>query len=352
MTVLVTGGAGFIGANFVRDWLAQSDEPVVNLDKLTYAGNLENLAGLERDERHIFVRGDIGDQPLIDRLLAAHRPRAIINFAAESHVDRSIHGPADFIQTNVMGTFHLLEAARHYWPDLSKPAAFRFLHVSTDEVYGSLGPNDPPFTETSPYAPNSPYSASKAASDHLVRAYHHTYGLPVLTTNCSNNYGPYQFPEKLIPLMIHNALKGEALPVYGDGQNRRDWLFVADHCRAVRRVLEAGRPGEVYNIGGLTEKPNLDIVHTLCRLLDAMHPDPAGSYQRLINHVKDRPGHDRRYAIDTTKIHRELDWKPLESFETGIAKTVRWYLDNGAWVEHVVSGSYRDWVRTNYGARD
>jgi dTDP-glucose 4,6-dehydratase len=352
MTVLVTGGAGFIGANFVRDWLAQCDEPVVNLDKLTYAGNLENFADLERDERHIFVRGDIGDRPLVDRLLARHRPRAIINFAAESHVDRSIHGPADFIQTNVMGTFHLLEAARHYWPGLSTPSAFRFLHVSTDEVYGSLGPDDPPFTESSPYAPNSPYSASKAASDHLVRAYYHTYGLPVLTTNCSNNYGPYQFPEKLIPLTIHNALKGEALPIYGDGQHRRDWLFVADHCRAVRRVLEAGQPGEVYNIGGETEKANLDIVHTLCRLLDAMHPDPAGSYQRLISHVKDRLGHDRRYSIDTTKIHRELDWRPSESFETGIAKTVRWYLDNGPWVEHVVSGSYRDWVRTNYGARD
>ncbi len=351
--ILVTGGAGFIGANFVLDWRAVDDEAVINLDKLTYAGNLENLVRLQGDARHQFVQGDIGDRALVDRLLAEHRPRAIVNFAAESHVDRSIHGPEDFIQTNVVGTFHLLESVRAYWGELTgaDKANFRFLHVSTDEVYGSLGPGDAPFTETTPYAPNSPYSACKAASDHLVRAYHHTYGLPVLTTNCSNNYGPYQFPEKLIPLMIHNALAGKALPIYGDGQNVRDWLFVSDHCAAIRRVLEAGRPGEVYNIGGWNELPNLDIVHTLCGLLDAMQPDPAGPYTRLITYVKDRPGHDRRYAIDASRIHRALDWKPAETFETGIAKTVRWYLDNQDWVNHIVTGDYQHWTEKNYGGR-
>ncbi len=351
--ILVTGGAGFIGANFVLDWLAQSDEPVINLDKLTYAGNLENLASLSGETRHIFVHGDIGDRALVDRLLAEHRPRAIVNFAAESHVDRSIHGPEDFVQTNVVGTFHLLEAARGYWGELTgaERAHFRFLQVSTDEVYGSLGPGDAPFTETIPYAPNSPYSASKAASDHLVRAYHHTYGLPVLTTNCSNNYGPYQFPEKLIPLMIHNALLGKPLPIYGDGMNVRDWLFVGDHCAAIRRVLEAGTPGQVYNIGGWNEMPNLDIVQTICRLLDQFQADAAGPYTRLITYVKDRPGHDRRYAIDATKMHRELGWKPAETFATGIAKTVRWYLDHPDWVTHIVSGDYQAWTAQNYGAR-
>ncbi|TSA20087.1 MAG: dTDP-glucose 4,6-dehydratase [Betaproteobacteria bacterium] len=351
--ILVTGGAGFIGANFVLDWLAGTDEAVVNLDKLTYAGNLENLASLDGDARHHFVRGDIGDRKVVDRLLAEHRPRAVINFAAESHVDRSIHGPEDFVQTNVVGTFHLLEAARAYWGGLNATdqAAFRFLHVSTDEVYGSLGPTDAPFTETTAYAPNSPYSASKAASDHLVRAYHHTYGLPVLTTNCSNNYGPFQFPEKLIPLMIHNALTGKPLPIYGDGQNVRDWLYVADHCSAIRRVLEAGRPGEVYNIGGWNEMPNLAIVHTICTLLDEMQPDPAGAYARLITHVHDRPGHDRRYAIDATKIDRELGWRPAETFATGIKKTVRWYLDQQGWTANIVSGEYRQWLTTNYGDR-
>jgi dTDP-glucose 4,6-dehydratase len=349
--ILVTGGAGFIGANFVLDWLAQHDEPVVNLDKLTYAGNLENLASLQGDARYMFVAGDIGDRALVDRLLAEHRPRAIVNFAAESHVDRSIHGPEDFIQTNVVGTFHLLESVRAYWGELegSDKAGFRFLHVSTDEVYGSLGRDDAPFTEATPYAPNSPYSASKAASDHLVRAYHHTYGLPVLTTNCSNNYGPYQFPEKLIPLMIHNALSGKPLPIYGDGMNVRDWLYVGDHCAAIRRVLETGKPGEVYNIGGWNEMPNLDIVHTICGLLDQMQPDAAGPYARLITYVKDRPGHDRRYAIDASKIHRELGWKPAETFATGIAKTVRWYLDQRQWVAHIVNGDYRNWVTRQYG---
>jgi dTDP-glucose 4,6-dehydratase len=351
--ILVTGGAGFIGANFVLDWLAEADEPVVNLDALTYAGNLENLAAVQGDGRHIFIPGDIGDRAGVDRLLAEHRPRAIINFAAESHVDRSIHGPEAFIQTNVVGTFHLLDAARAYWGELTgaAKAAFRFLHVSTDEVYGSLGPGDAPFTETTPYAPNSPYSASKAASDHLVRAYHHTYGLPVLTTNCSNNYGPFQFPEKLIPLMIHNALTGKPLPIYGDGQNVRDWLYVADHCSAIRRVLEAGRPGEVYNIGGWNEMPNLDIVHTVCDLLDQEQPDSAGAYRRLMTYVQDRPGHDRRYAIDATKIDRELGWRPAETFASGIAKTVRWYLDHRAWTANIVSGEYRHWLATNYGGR-
>jgi len=352
--LLVTGGAGFIGSNFILDWLRASDEPVLNLDKLTYAGNLENLAALKGDARHNFVQGDIGDRALVEKLLKQHRPRAIVNFAAESHVDRSIHGPEDFIQTNVVGSFHLLEEARAYWaalPDAEK-AAFRFLHVSTDEVYGSLGPSDPAFTEATPYAPNSPYSASKAASDHLVRAYHHTYGLPVLTTNCSNNYGPYQFPEKLIPLMILNATRGKPLPIYGDGTNVRDWLYVGDHCTAIREVLARGRLGETYNIGGWNEKPNLEIVNTICALLDELRPDPAGPHARLITYVKDRPGHDRRYAIDARKIERELGWRPAETFDTGIRKTVRWYLDNMAWVEHVASGEYRHWLEKNYQARE
>jgi len=349
--ILVTGGAGFIGANFVLDWLAQSDEPVVNLDKLTYAGNLENLASLQVDARHVFVRGDIGDTALVERLLSEHRPRAVVNFAAESHVDRSIHGPEDFIQTNIVGTFRLLEAVRTYWSGLAGEAktAFRFLHVSTDEVYGSLKSGEPAFTEQHRYEPNSPYSASKAASDHLVRAYHHTYGLPVLTTNCSNNYGPYHFPEKLIPLMIVNALGGKALPVYGDGQQIRDWLYVKDHCSAIRRVLEAGRLGEVYNVGGWNEKPNIEIVDTVCALLDELQPRADGkSYREQITFVKDRPGHDRRYAIDAHKLERELGWRPAETFDTGIRKTVRWYLDNQAWVAGVTSGSYRQWVERHY----
>ena len=348
--ILITGGAGFIGANFVLDWLSKSDEPVLNLDKLTYAGNLKNLSSLHRDPRHIFVQGDIGDHALIRKLLDQYRPRAIVNFAAESHVDRSIHGPEDFIQTNVVGTFHLLQETRRYWLSLSETeqAAFRFLHVSTDEVYGSLGAADAPFTETTPFAPNSPYSASKASSDHLVRAYHHTYGLPVLTTNCSNNYGPYQFPEKLIPLMILNATQGKPLPIYGDGMNVRDWLYVTDHCSAIRTVLQDGRLGETYNIGGWNEMPNIEIVKTVCALLDEMHPDKAGPYARLLNYVKDRPGHDRRYAIDASKIHSELGWKPAETFETGIRKTVRWYLDNMGWVENVASGEYRKWLDINY----
>lgn len=352
MTILVTGGAGFIGSNFVLDWLAQCDEPVVNLDKLTYAGNLENLASLQGDARHIFVQGDLGDRALVDALLAQHRPRAVLHFAAESHVDRSIHGPEDFIQTNIVGTFRLLEAVRAYWSALPEPekTAFRFLHVSTDEVYGTLCHDDPPFAETNPYEPNSPYSASKAASDHLVRAWHHTYGLPVLTTNCSNNYGPYHFPEKLIPLMIVNALAGKPLPVYGDGQQIRDWLYVKDHCSAIRCVLEAGRLGETYNIGGWNEKPNLEIVHTVCTLLDELRPKGDGrSYKSQITHVQDRPGHDRRYAIDARKIERELGWKPAETFETGIRKTVQWYLAHPEWVRHVQSGSYRKWVNKQYG---
>ncbi|MCX7256533.1 MAG: dTDP-glucose 4,6-dehydratase [Polaromonas sp.] len=351
MTLLITGAAGFIGANFVLDWLAQSDETVVNLDKLTYAGNLESLASLQGDARHIFVQGDIGDGALVARLLAEYRPRAVLNFAAESHVDRSIHSPEDFIQTNVVGTFRLLEAVRAYWgalPEADK-AAFRFLHVSTDEVYGSLGKNDPAFTETHRYEPNSPYSASKAASDHLVRAYHHTYGLPVLTTNCSNNYGPYHFPEKLIPLMIVNALAGKALPVYGDGMQVRDWLYVKDHCSAIRRVLQAGQPGEVYNVGGWNEKPNIEIVNTVCALLDELRPRADGTrYSAQISYVKDRPGHDRRYAIDASKIERELGWKPAETFASGIRKTVQWYLANPDWVAHVQSGAYRDWIQTQY----
>ena len=353
MTVLVTGGAGFIGGNFVLDGLARSDERIVNLDALTYAGNLQTLAPLAKDSRHVFVHGDICDRALVDRMLAEHRPRAIVHFAAESHVDRSIHGPGAFMRTNVEGTFTLLEAARAYWGRLEGDAKadFRFLHVSTDEVYGSLGKNDEPFTETHPYEPNSPYSASKAASDHLVRAWHHTYGLPVLTTNCSNNYGPYQFPEKLIPLMIVNALAGKPLPIYGDGMNVRDWLYVTDHCSGIRRVLEAGRVGETYNIGGWNEMPNLEIVHTLCDLLDELRPDPAGSYRRLITYVKDRPGHDRRYAIDARKIERELGWRPAETFVTGIRKTVQWYLEHPQWIADVQSGAYRDWVAANYGAR-
>lgn len=351
MSILVTGGAGFIGSNFVLDWLAQSDEAVVNLDALTYAGNLQNLASLQGDARHVFVQGDIGDRALVDRLLAEHRPRAVVHFAAESHVDRSIHGPGAFIKTNVEGTFTLLEAARGYWSALEgeAKAAFRFLHVSTDEVYGSLAPDAPAFTENHPYEPNSPYSASKAASDHLVRAWHHTYGLPVLTTNCSNNYGPYHFPEKLIPLMIVNALAGKPLPVYGDGRQIRDWLYVKDHCAGIRTVLAKGRTGETYNIGGWNEKANIEIVHTVCALLDEMKPDAAGPYARLITHVKDRPGHDRRYAIDARKIEHELAWRPAETFESGIEKTVRWYLDNADWVANVQSGGYRDWLAKQYG---
>ena len=351
--ILVTGGAGFIGANFVLDWLAATGEPVVNLDKLTYAGNLENLASIANDERHVFVRGDICDRALLDRLFAEYRPRAVVHFAAESHVDRSIHGPAEFMRTNVEGTFSLLEAARTYWTGLDeeqKPA-FRFLHVSTDEVYGSLELNDPPFTEAHPHQPNSPYSASKAASDHLVRAWHHTYGLPVLTTNCSNNYGPYQFPEKLIPLMIANALAGKPLPIYGDGLNVRDWLFVTDHCVAIRTVLARGVLGETYNVGGWNEMPNLEIVHMLCDLLDELCPSAEGTYRRLITYVKDRPGHDRRYAIDARKIERELGWRPAETFLTGIRKTVQWYLENQEWVRHVQSGEYQQWVAKNYAER-
>ena len=368
--ILVTGGAGFIGANFVLDWLEQSDEAVINLDVLTYAGNLENLAPLAGDERHLFVQGDIGDANLVSSLLNEHRPRAVINFAAESHVDRSIHGPADFIQTNIVGTFRLLEAVRVYWNNLQGEARqnFRFLHVSTDEVYGSLAKDDPTFTETNRYEPNSPYSASKAASDHLVRACHHTYGLPVLTTNCSNNYGPYQFPEKLIPLVIVNALAGKSLPVYGDGRQIRDWLYVKDHCRAIRRVLEAGKVGEVYNIGGWNEKTNIDIVQTVCDILGELRPlavaeggelkvgsgkeaSPLPTYHSLITYVADRPGHDRRYAIDASKIERDLGWRPAETFETGIRKTVRWYLENQSWVSNVQSGTYREWVEKNYTGR-
>jgi dTDP-glucose 4,6-dehydratase len=352
--ILVTGGAGFIGANFVLDWLAQSDEAIINLDALTYAGNLQSLASLGADKRHIFVQGDIGDSTLVGDLLAQNRPRSIINFAAESHVDRSIHGPEDFIQTNIVGTFRLLEAVRVYWGGLNSEVKqrFRFLHVSTDEVYGSLAKNEPAFSETRRYEPNSPYSASKAASDHLVRAYHHTYGLPVLTTNCSNNYGPYHFPEKLIPLMIINALAGKPLPIYGDGQQIRDWLYVKDHCGAIRLVLEAGRVGEVYNIGGCNEKPNIEIVHTVCALLDELRPRIDGkSYREQIAYVTDRPGHDRRYAIDAGKIERELGWKPAETFETGIRKTVQWYLDNQGWVSNVQSGAYRTWVEKNYQGR-
>jgi dTDP-glucose 4,6-dehydratase len=350
--ILVTGGAGFIGSNFVIDWLAASGEAVVNLDKLTYAGNLANLASLAGDQRHAFVRGDITDRELLDRLFAAHRPRAVVHFAAESHVDRSIHEPAAFVRTNVVGTFELLEAARSYWQGLGPDGkdAFRFLHVSTDEVYGSLGESDPAFTETTPYAPNSPYSASKAGSDHLVRAYHHTYGLPVITTNCSNNYGPYQFPEKLIPLMIANALEGNALPVYGDGRQVRDWLYVGDHCEAIRVALARGTPGETYNVGGNAERHNIDVVHALCDTLQSLRPREGG-YRALVTSVADRPGHDRRYAIDAAKIRASLGWVPRETFETGLARTVRWYLDNAQWVAQVKSGEYRQWLETNYGAR-
>lgn len=353
MSILVTGGAGFIGSNFVLDWLGVSDEAVINVDKLTYAGNMENLASLEGDDRLVFIRGDIGDAALMARLLAEHKPRAVVNFAAESHVDRSIHGPEDFIQTNIVGTFHLLESVRAYWNALEGDAKdeFRFLHVSTDEVYGSLSKTDPAFSETNRYEPNSPYSASKAASDHLVRAYHHTYGLPVLTTNCSNNYGPYHFPEKLIPLCILNALGGKPLPIYGDGQQVRDWLYVKDHCSAIRRVLEVGRLGEVYNVGGWNEKANLDVVNTLCSILDELQPRADGKpYSSQITFVKDRAGHDRRYAIDASKLEKELGWKPAETFDTGIRKTVEWYLDNQPWVANVSSGAYQDWVTKQYSA--
>ncbi len=355
-TVLVTGGAGFIGANFVLDWIQSGLGKVINLDKLTYAGNLENLADIADSPAHVFVHGDIGDRALLAKLLAEHKPRAVINFAAESHVDRSIHGPEDFIQTNVVGTFHLLEEVRAYWntlvadyPEEKTTPQFRFLHVSTDEVYGTLGPNDPAFTETTPYAPNSPYSASKAASDHLVRAYHHTYGLPALTTNCSNNYGPYHFPEKLIPLCLLNALSGKPLPIYGDGQQIRDWLYVKDHCSAIRRVLDAGTLGETYNVGGWNEKTNLDVIKTLCSILNELKPRADGKgYEEQICFVKDRPGHDRRYAIDASKLEQDLGWKPAETFETGIRKTISWYLQHQAWVDHAASGEYRHWVSRHY----
>lgn len=347
MTILVTGGAGFIGANFVLDWFATSDEKLVTLDALTYAGNRNNLAGLDGDARHAFVHGSIGDTALVLRLLEQHDIRAVVNFAAESHVDRSISGPAPFFETNVMGTVGLLEAARQFAPGRSD---FRFLHVSTDEVYGTLAPDDPPFAETNPYAPNSPYAASKASSDHVVRAYHETYGLPVLVTNCSNNYGPRQFPEKLIPLIIHNALAGKALPVYGDGLQVRDWLYVGDHCSALRRVLEAGAIGETYNVGGDNQKTNIEVVRTLCTLLDGKRPRADGrSYAEQITHVTDRPGHDRRYAIDARKIERELGWTPAETFEHGLDRTVDWYLENQAWVSDVTSGAYREWVARQYG---
>ena len=353
MTILVTGGAGFIGSNFVHAWLAQHEEVLVNLDKLTYAGNLRNLHALAGDRRHHFVQGDIGDTTLVSQLLASHQPRAVLHFAAESHVDRSIHGPMDFIQTNVVGTFQLLESVRAYWAGLDDQAKqdFRFLHVSTDEVYGSLAPDAPAFSETNLYEPNSPYSASKAASDHLVRAWHHTYGLPVLTTNCSNNYGPYHFPEKLIPLVIHNALAGKPLPIYGDGQQVRDWLYVLDHCKAIMRVLQDGRLGETYNVGGWNEKPNIEVVRTLCSLLDELQPRADGqSYATQMTFVKDRLGHDRRYAIDARKLERELGWRPEETFETGLRKTVQWYLSHSDWVEEVTSGSYRAWIGQNYGS--
>jgi dTDP-glucose 4,6-dehydratase len=355
MTILVTGGAGFIGSNFVLDWLAQSRETVVNLDKLTYAGNVRNLESVKTHESHVFVHGDIGDSALLSALLTRYQPRAVLNFAAESHVDRSISGPAEFIDTNIVGSFRLLEAVRAYWAalDLADAARFRFLHVSTDEVYGSLLPGEAAFSESRRYEPNSPYSASKAASDHLVRAYHHTYGLPVLTTNCSNNYGPLHFPEKLIPLMIVNALAGKPLPVYGDGQQIRDWLYVTDHCAAIRVVLDLGRVGETYNVGGWNEKANLDIVHAVCALLDEMQPrSDAKPYAEQISFVTDRPGHDRRYAIDARKISAELGWKPTETFDTGLRKTVRWYLDNPQWVKEVQSGAYRDWVAQQYRGVD
>ncbi|MDO9176797.1 MAG: dTDP-glucose 4,6-dehydratase [Agitococcus sp.] len=351
MTVLVTGGAGFIGGNFVLDWLAQSDEPVINLDKLTYAGNLDTLKSLSEDARHVFVKGDIGDKRVVSDLLAQYQPRAVINFAAESHVDRSIASPAEFIQTNVLGTFNLLESVRGYWQELpeAEKSAFRFLHVSTDEVYGTLSLTDAPFAETNAYEPNSPYSASKAASDHLVRAWHHTYGLPVITTNCSNNYGPYHFPEKLIPLVILNALAGKPLPIYGDGQQIRDWLYVKDHCAAIRCVLAAGRLGQTYNVGGWNEKANLEVVHTICQMLDELKPKASGRYAEHITFVQDRAGHDRRYAIDARKLEQELGWKPAETFETGIRKTVQWYLEHSDWVENVTTGAYRQWLTQQYG---
>ena len=350
--ILVTGGAGFIGGNFVLDWIASTDEPVINVDKLTYAGNLQTLTSIKDNSNYIFVQADIGDAVVISQLLDQCKPRAVVNFAAESHVDRSIHGPSDFIQTNVVGTFNLLESVRAYWGSLAEEqkSAFRFLHVSTDEVYGSLSPTDPPFSETNRYEPNSPYSASKAASDHLVRAWHHTYGLPVLTTNCSNNYGPYHFPEKLIPLVILNARAGKPLPIYGDGQQVRDWLYVKDHCSAIRRVLDAGQLGETYNVGGWNEKTNLEVVKTICELLDELSPRADGkSYAEQITFVTDRPGHDRRYAIDARKLERELGWKPAETFETGIRKTVQWYLDNNEWTNNVTSGAYREWTDKQYG---
>ncbi len=349
--ILVTGGAGFIGGNFVLEWLSDSNnEGIVNLDKLTYAGNLATLKSLANDSRHVFIQGDIADYTLVLDLLKKHRIRAVINFAAESHVDRSIHGPSDFIQTNVLGTFQLLEAVRAYWSELNltEKEAFRFLHISTDEVYGSLEPSEPAFSELNAFEPNSPYSASKAASDHLVRAWHHTYGLPVLTTNCSNNYGPYHFPEKLIPLCILNALAGKPLPIYGDGQQIRDWLYVKDHCSAIRRVLEAGRLGQTYNVGGWNEKPNLEVVQTICTVLNQLRPKTNGSYTDQITFIKDRPGHDRRYAIDASKLESELAWRPVETFETGIRKTIDWYLNHSEWVDGVVNGSYRDWLKKQY----
>jgi len=351
--LLITGGAGFIGSNFVLDWFSQLNEPILNLDKLTYAGNLQSLSSLENNKNHLFIQGDIGDRTLIRSLLNEHKPRAILNFAAESHVDRSIHGPEDFILTNVNGTFHLLDEVKSYWSDLpaDEKEAFRFLHISTDEVYGSLNKDDPAFSETTAYSPNSPYSASKAASDHLVRAYHHTYGLPTLTTNCSNNYGPLQFPEKLIPLVILYALDGKSLPIYGDGQNIRDWLYVGDHCSAIRSVLDKGQTGEVYNIGGDSEKTNLDVVLTICSILDDLKP-AAQPYSDLITYVTDRPGHDRRYAIDANKIKSELGWKPAENFETGIKKTVDWYLTNDEWIKNVTSGAYKNWINKNYSTRE
>ena len=352
MSVLVTGCAGFIGSNFVHTWLEGSKEPIVNVDKLTYAGNLSNLESVLGDARHTFVQGDIGDRALLDKLLALHQPRAIINFAAESHVDRSIHSPIEFLQTNVMGTFHLLEAARDYWTQQGRPESFRFLHISTDEVFGSLAPNESGFAETHVYEPNSPYSASKASADHLVRAWHHTYGLPVLTTNCSNNYGPYHFPEKLIPLVIHNALSGKPLPIYGDGQQIRDWLYVKDHCLAIACVLDKGVVGETYNVGGNNEKTNLEVVQTICATLDQLRPLKNGkTYSDQITFVKDRPGHDRRYAIDASKIKRDLGWEPQESFESGILKTITWYLDHPEWVASITSGAYRDWVQQQYSAK-
>ena len=352
--IIVTGGAGFIGSNFILQWLDHTDEPVINLDLLTYAGNPENLATIKGLSQHQLVHGDIGDVALVKNLLDTHKPRAIINFAAESHVDRSIHGPVDFINTNVMGTFNLLETVRAYWNELpsGEKNAFRFLHISTDEVYGSLTATDTAFVETTPYAPNSPYSASKAASDHLVRAWHHTYGLPVLTTNCSNNYGPFQFPEKLIPLMVAHALENKPLPIYGDGQNIRDWLYVGDHCKAIRRVLEAGRIGETYNVGGGSERTNLQVVDALCTILDELAPSGReGGYRAQIQFVKDRPGHDRRYAIDASKITHELGWAPRETFETGLARTIFWYLNHHEWVERITSGVYRQWIEQNYNQR-